>query len=172
LVRKRVDTMLKKAVIAVLLIVLIALVSCSPGAAPTTSPVTFPWETPEPEPEPELTPITIFADKLYAEYDTNEVSANIKYKDKPLRVLGVVTEITTSQTTGNPVIFIAESLEAQAVANITAYLTADQDAKAAALSKGDRVRVIGICDGIAAVRLLAKDTYLYGVRLKDCVIVD
>jgi biopolymer transport protein ExbD len=166
--------MLKKTAIAVLLTVLIALVSCSPGASPTTLPIPLPWATPEPEPEPEpaLTPITIFADKLYAEYDTNEVAANLKYKDKPLKVHGVVTEIAASQTTGNPVISIAESLEVQAVEYITAYLAADQDVKAAELSRGDRVRVLGICDGIGPVKLIAKDTYLYGVRLKDCVITD
>jgi len=136
---------------------LVAMLLVLGACAPTTTPAP--------------TTIKITAAQLYAEYDANEVAADLKYKDKPLEVSGVVTDIcATSQITGKPVIFLAKSLDAPFMEGVTVHLCTDQKVKLATLSKGDAVTVVGICEGIDLVRGTDKFGFR-GVRLKDCKIV-
>ncbi len=134
--------------------------------------------TPSPPGQPSApsaseTAIEVSAAKLYAEYEANEVAADLKYKDKILQVSGVVMDIGISQSIrpGTPVIFLAESLDAPFMEGVTIHLSADQKAKVATLSKGDTVTVVGVCEGVALVRG-TEEFGLRGVRLKDGSIVD
>lgn len=151
--------------VIVIFIVGLAVLGCVPS---TPSP---PVSSPAP-PGPE-TAIKVSAAKLYAEYEANEVAADLKYKDKLLEVSGVVTDMGISQSIrpGTPVIFLAESLDAPFMEGVTIHLSVDQKTKVATLSKGDTVAVIGICEGIALVRG-TEQFGLRGVRLKDGSIVD
>ena len=147
--------MRKSHIIGVLLVTaLLVLGACAPATTPAP------------------TTIKITAAELYAEYEANEVAADLKYKDDHLEVSGVVTDIcATSQITGKPVIFLAESLDAPFMEGVTVHLSADQKVKLATLSKGDSVTVVGICEGIALVRGTEQFGFR-GVRLRDCSIVE
>jgi hypothetical protein len=143
----------------ILIAILLILGACAP--APTH------------EPTPALTTIKITAAKLYADYDANEVAADLKYKSELLEVTGVVTDIGISQSIrpGTPVIVLAESLDAPFMEGVTIHLSIDQKVKVATLSKGDTVTVMGICEGVALVRG-TEEFGLRGVRLKDSSIVE
>ena len=121
---------------------------------------------------PAPAPIKVTAAELYAEYDANEVAADLKYRDKLLEVCGIVTEIVaTSQITGKPVVFLAESLDAPFMEGVTAHLSTDQKVKLATLSKGDTITVRGICEGITLVRGTER-LGIRGVLLKNCSLVE
>lgn len=115
----------------------------------------------------------VSAAKLYAEYEANEVAADLKYKDKLLQVSGVVMDIGISQSIrpGTPVIFLAEGFDAPFMEGVTIHLSAEQKTKVATLSKGDTVTVVGVCERAALVRG-TEEFGLRGVRLKDGSIVD
>jgi len=141
-----------------------AILGCVPS---TPSP---PASSPAPSaPEPA---IKVSAVKLYAEYEANEVAADLKYKDKLLEVSGVVTDIGISQSIrpGTPVIFLAGSLDAPFMEGVTIHLSLNQKAKVAVLSKGNTVTVVGVCEGITLVRG-TEQFGLSGVRVKDGSIV-
>jgi len=143
----------------------------APASQPAPTPASPPPTLPTP-PSPE-TAIKISAAKLYADYEANEVAADLKYKDKLLEVSGVVTDIGISESLrpGTPVIFLAESVDVPFMEGVTIYLSADQKTKVATLSKGDMVTVVCVCEGVALVR----GTEEFGfrrVRLKDGNIVD
>jgi len=147
----------------------------SPTASPSTPvPQPGPTEAPSPTtlPGPEAA-IEISAAKLYADYEANEVAADQKYKDRLLKVSGVVSDIGISQSLrpGTPVIVLAESLDAPFMEGVTVYLSVDEKAKVATLSKGDMATVVGICEGIGLVRG-TEQFGLTGVRLRDSRLLD
>lgn len=151
--------------VIVIFIVGLAVLGCLPSTP--SSPVH------PPTPTASETAIKVSAAQLYAEYEANEVAADLKYKDKLLEVSGVVTDMGISQSIrpGTPVIFLAESLDAPFMEGVTIHLSVDQKAKVATLSKGDTVAVIGICEGIALVRG-TEQFGLRGIRLRDGSIID
>jgi len=142
----------------------------TPNPTPTPTPAPTPPSAPSPTPPPSVT-VRIGAGQLYTEYQSNEIAADLKYKDKILEVTGVVTEIGVSQTTGKPVLFLAESLDAPFMEGVTVHFILDQKDKLATLSKGDIVTVRGTCDGVVLVRG-TKEFGVYGVRLNDSILVE
>ena len=102
--------------------------------------------SPAPGASPVVTvPIRIDATSLFSEYDTNDTAANSKYKGKQLEVSGVITDIG-SDMFGNPtVLFGMKDGERTGVLSIFGKDTA---ASVAGLSEGQKVTILGVCDGL------------------------
>ncbi|GEM_PF-2148178 len=96
----------------------------------------------------------IDAASLFAEYEANEVAADLKYKDKQLEVSGTITNFRTDLT-GNPVIFFG--ISAGGYSGVEATFGKDKASNIATLSKGQKITIIGICAGksVGDVRLQA-----------------
>jgi|TARA_B110000858_G_scaffold160290_1_gene184290 hypothetical protein len=99
--------------------------------------------------------IEVSAKKLYADYDANGVSADMKYKGKVLSVTGKINNIDKD--------FMDEiyvSLKGdEYFGDIQCYFAESHIQEAANLSKGQTITVKGVCDG-----------QMMNVILKGCVI--
>jgi|TARA_B110000879_G_C11018244_1_gene449854 hypothetical protein len=99
--------------------------------------------------------IEVSAKKLYADYDANGVSADMKYKGKVLSVTGKINNIDKD--------FMDEiyvSLKGdEYFGDIQCYFAESHIQEAANLSKGQTITVKGVCDG-----------QMMNVLLKGCVI--
>jgi tRNA_anti-like len=123
--------------------------------APSTSQTTAPKAPPDAPPKatPEL---TVDARKLWSDYEANEVAADARYKDKILRVTGVVASID-KDFLDNIIIHLRSPNEFM---NTMAKLEESETSKAAALSKGTKVELLCKCKG----RLLGSP------NLDDCTV--
>ncbi|MDG1333354.1 MAG: hypothetical protein P8P74_13545 [Crocinitomicaceae bacterium] len=98
---------------------------------------------------------TVLATVLAEEYESNEVSADAKYKNRVFFVDGVIEDISKDLLDK---IYI--SLEGYDIfGSVTCYVD-DEDA-VMDLGKGDRVVIRGRCDGT-----------LLGVNMEDCEIIE
>lgn len=96
----------------------------------------------------------ISAEKLFAAYDANEVAADNNYKGKQLLITGTVNEISKDFTDA----IIVQLDGGGYIQEVWCYF---DDAKAAAnLSKGDRISVIGKCNGFLMKNVIVKDCSL------------
>lgn len=96
----------------------------------------------------------ISAEKLFSAYDANEVAADNNYKGKQLLITGTVNEISKDFTDA----IIVQLDGGGYIQEVWCYF---DDAKAAAnLSKGDRISVIGKCDGFVMKNVIVKDCKL------------
>lgn len=98
--------------------------------------------------------VSVTASKLFSDYDSNEVSADMKYKGKLLSVSGTVQSID-KDAFDHIVIHLRSSNEFMPV---LAYLDSSHEALAASLSKGQKVS--WTCEGSG--RLIGSPI------LKDC----
>ncbi len=80
--------------------------------------------------------VEVTAQKLFADYDANEVSADDKYRDKPLRVTGIIRRIAKS-ITDDAYLELATASEWHAV-----YATLADAREAAKLKRGEKVVVL------------------------------
>lgn len=108
-----------------------------------------------PIPVPEQV-IEVSAAELIKAYQDNEVRADGIYKNKRLRVSGIVSDISvvlgkTSVTMGTGEMFEW---------GIVCYPQTNQQDRVAGLNKGDTVTIIGTCDGKS----------LLSVTMKNCVL--
>ena len=102
-------------------------------------------------------PIKITPKQLADEYDENEIAADQKYKGKILEMSGEIDDFGKG-------IFDAPyiKLEAGFLSWVYCYLSKSYEPQLAQLSKGQRVTVQGVCDGIG---------FAYP-ELKDCILVE
>ncbi len=100
--------------------------------------------------------IVVTADELFADYESNEVAADMKYKGKMLDITGKVDSITSGMGDKAQVNLVTSNQFQSA----TGRGDKDFTAKAATLKKGETVRMI--CKGDGEV--------IGSPQLKDCVI--
>jgi hypothetical protein len=98
---------------------------------------------------------TVSANKLYSDYKSNGVSADVKYKGKVIKVIGVVNNIDRDLMDNIYVTLKGDKY----FGDIQCFFSEDYVGKASKLYKGKRITVKGICDG-----------KLMNVMLNDCVI--
>jgi flagellar basal body-associated protein FliL len=104
-----------------------------------------------------ISAIEVTAVELYSAYEANEVAADLKYKDKILRVTGVVTDISTDPF-GYPT--VSFGMDAYNINKVEATFNKSEASNIANLQKGQNITVNGAGNG--------KSFY---VRLKNCTIV-
>jgi hypothetical protein len=129
--------------IAVLALPAAMLIGCHKGTPPKAA-------------EEKIVPVVkLSADELIAEYDKNRIAADQKYKDKPIQIEGVVADFGQIPLAGT---FIGIGAGAENEFALMCFLYKnDNDEKeekaildkAAKLKKGDRVKLIGKCEGKA-----------------------
>lgn len=86
--------------------------------------------------------IQVTAAQLSEDYQSNEVSANQKYKDKDLIISGRIESI--SQTFGTPQVTLTSG---RMFFGVTINLEKSQESTAANLSKGQEIKVFGVGGG-------------------------
>lgn len=102
--------------------------------------------------------IKVTADQLFAEYDSNEIAANQKFKGQKILVTGTVDAIQ-ADFSDKPVI----SLRAGGEYNFLlpqASLAESEESKAAQLGKGQRVSLLCIGDSEVGGMAMLSDCYL------------
>ena len=88
--------------------------------------------------------VTTTAAEMYRDYDANEVSADEKYKGKVIEISGVVGEIRKNTWDEEEIIV---ELEVWACSSVDCKFSAKHKAEAAALEKGDKVKIKGLGAG-------------------------
>lgn len=88
-------------------------------------------------------PIDISAPQLYAEYEENGVAADQNYKGKVLRVTGIVNSIDKDIMDNIYVALQGNDI----IGDVQCFFSDDNANKAAQLKKGQKITVIGKCDG-------------------------
>lgn len=115
----------------------------------------------EPAPSPSTTQpaaravIEISAAQLYEEYEANEIAADQKYKDKMLKVTGVVSSIG-KDVLGSPYVVLTGGGEYE-VWGVQCTFSSAYEPQLAKLTKGQVVTVTGKCKGYLINVLLEAD---------------
>lgn len=99
--------------------------------------------------------IHISAKELSDEYVVNSMAANQKYRSRHLAVTGIVERVTGRLGARSFVSLFASGLE-----TIQCQVKSGDESTAAGLRNGNRVEVLGVCDGNDSLKIL----------LSDCVI--
>ena len=86
---------------------------------------------------------TVTAPQLYSEYDSNEVAADLKYKDKVITVEGIIDDIGKDIMDDIYVTLKGD----QYFGNVQCFFSDSHTDKAASLRKGDKITVKGLCTG-------------------------
>jgi hypothetical protein len=136
---------MKRLILATLVITAVLLTACT---APST-----PSETPATPPPPAAIEIT--AEELYAAYEANQVAADAQYKDKILKVTGVINSIG-KDILDTPYVVITGGGEYE-VWGVQCMFGKKDESELAQLTKGQIVTIQGKCSG-----------YLINVLLDDC----
>jgi outer membrane murein-binding lipoprotein Lpp len=87
--------------------------------------------------------ITIKAETLFEEYNSNEVAADQKFKGKILQVVGFVDNI--GKSLGEEIYITLKTDEL--IASVQCFFDKDKENEIAQQSKGRYVSVVGKCDG-------------------------
>lgn len=114
--------------------------------------------SPSPAPQPTPSAIEVTAQELYSAYEANQVAADAKYKDKTLKVTGVVESIG-KDILDTPYITLTSGGQYE-VWGVQCMFDEKYEPELAKLTKGQTVTVQGKCDG-----------YLVNVLLRDCALV-
>ena len=88
-------------------------------------------------------PIEINASELYGQYEANGVSADKNFKDKILKVTGIVNSIDKDITDNIYVTLKGDDM----LGDIQCFFSEDHLDAAANLSKGQKITVTGKCEG-------------------------
>jgi len=118
------------------LVLLTFVIGCNKPKASSSSPAAMP------EPVAKLT-----VEQLLGEYQRNEVGADQKYKDKLIQVSGTVAGIKKAPLLGYYV-GLGSAQEAE-MYDIMCFLHPDSEADAGQLKIGDKVTIMGMCEGKA-----------------------
>lgn len=100
--------------------------------------------------------LTISATKLVDAFKANELKANNQYKGKEMIVTGTVHQISVNFG----VVSVDIKGEKYGFQNVKALVTKDQEAKAAELTKGQKVKIKGVCDGLSFMDVALKDAVI------------
>jgi len=90
--------------------------------------------------------IKIDAEKLWEEYDDNEVLADSKYKNKQLQVTGIIARIQNDLFDGNPYI-VLEGYPGATMMGIQCDFDSSYESKISKLKKGEELIVTGTNKG-------------------------
>jgi hypothetical protein len=96
--------------------------------------------------------IQVTAAQLYSDYEANEVSADLKYKDKVLSVSGTVDDI--SKDFGDDIYVTLTGKEFGG--DIQCYFSKDHEKEAAQLKKGQQITIKGNCEGKVVINVLLR----------------
>lgn len=96
------------------------------------------------------------ADSLIKEFEVNEQASNKKFWDKVLRVEGIVKEVTKDEK-GFYTLALGDTAS---MSSVRCSIGSVHSNEAAAIQKGTRVAVKGICSGFNADELLGSDVIL------------
>lgn len=106
-------------------------------------------------PKPPEQAIVMSASDLMAAYKNNEVSADLKYKGKLIQVTGKVGDIK-KDLFDNIYVTIGTGAMFE-IPEVQAFFDQSDVMKAASLSKGQKVTVVGRCDGLM-MNVMLKDS--------------
>jgi hypothetical protein len=116
-------------------------------------------EAPSPIPSapaaPRTADIVVDAATLIAAYESNEVAADMKYKGKVLQVSGKVGDIK-KDILDNIYVTLGTGKQFE-LRQVQAFFDDADAGRAATLSKGQRITVIGQCDGLM-MNVVVKDS--------------
>jgi len=85
---------MKRLILTVLVSAVVLFGACAaPSAPPAPAGTPAPAPSSPPAPSPAATVIEVTAQELYSAYEANQVAADAKYKDKIVRVTGIVNTI-------------------------------------------------------------------------------
>ncbi len=101
--------------------------------------------------------IKIDAEKLWEEYDNNEVLADSKYKNKQLQVTGIVARIQNDLFDGNPYI-VLEGYSGATMMGVQCDFDNSYEPRISKLKKGEEITVTGINKG-NFINILLKDCF-------------
>ena len=87
--------------------------------------------------------LSISAEKLYSEYEANEVAADLKYKGKVIEVTGIVRLIDKGLMDEIYVTLKGNEY----FGDIQCFFSESRAQEAASLKKGSKITIIGLCDG-------------------------
>jgi hypothetical protein len=110
----------------------------------------------------EITPITVNAEQLCQAYDANQVAADALYKNKILKVSGVVDDIGRDWL-GYAEVELRGAEYSTRRYTVQCTFSTQNEYLVTQLSKGQSVIIQGTCDG--------REMFLYAVSLKNCTIV-
>jgi hypothetical protein len=100
--------------------------------------------------------IEISANSLYGAYEQNEVAADEKYKNKKLGVTGIIGDIG-KDVFDEPYV----SLKISYLQNINCYFDDKNNKLISKLRKGQRITVIGNCEGKSITNVILKDCEIW-----------
>jgi hypothetical protein len=140
-----------------IIVVLIGIIGASAGlngkedegsnnSNPSASDITQQENDSEEESAPEEPIIEVNATDLIAAYNENEVSADNEYKDKTLKITGIVSNIGVDVADRAYVMLKDENNEFS-VLGVQCYFETEQQDSIASLKEGDTITVTGTCEG-------------------------
>mgnify|MGYP000962515580 CR=1 FL=1 len=94
----------------------------------------------------EITP-----EELYADYDSNEVAADEKFKYKKLAIIGTISDIGKDMLDDPYVSFKIDYLQ-----NVTCYFSKEENNLISRLNKEDEITIIGECKGLTLGNVVIK----------------
>jgi hypothetical protein len=103
--------------------------------------------------------LSVTSTDLYQAYEANEVSADNTYKGKKLEITGKVISIQKNPIDENEIIVKLNGLKDNEyeIMGVSCHFDGSNTNETAKLSKGEKITIIGLCDGS-----------LMGVKLKEC----
>ena len=100
--------------------------------------------------------LTISASKLVEAFKANELKANNQYKDKEMIVTGIVSQISVNFD----IVSIDIKGDQFGIQNVKAFITKEEESKAAELSKGQKIKIKGICDGLSFIDVTLRNAII------------
>jgi len=100
--------------------------------------------------------ISITSVKLYEEYKTNEIRADTQYKGKNLSVTGPILNIAKDYMDQYYVELTGDGY----FSNIRVFFRSSELSKLGNLSKGQRITIIGTCDGTSLGDIYIKNSII------------
>ena len=110
--------------------------------------------------EPEIEYIEVSASDLIKAYDENGVAADLEYKDKLLKVTGIIGSIDTD-IMDDAYVTLEDSYNKYNWTSVQCYFNSDKLDELAKLKTGEEVTIIGTCTGS-----------LFNVSLENCSIAE
>lgn len=107
---------------------------------------------------------TIDVRALLDEYDGNAVKADSNYLDRMIIICGTVGRIDKNSITDEAYVYLTDGGKYSLI-GARCYLEDDEISKAMELSKGDKVYILGICDG-QTIDIMMDDCYIVTEYMK------
>ena len=107
-------------------------------------------------------PIIVSSNELYEIYESNEIAADEKFKDKVVQVNGKIFDISKNPMDEDEIIVKLNGLidNEYEIMGVSFYFDKTHSSEVATLSKGDEITIKGLCKG-----------YSIGVTVEGCSLV-